>query len=754
MKINVVETKFTKKGEEKTLSVNKLNTFLKTCKTGYEIIDNKINEYVKPYIDIDISNYEDNYEIIKKNKKKFLNKVIKFLKKTFKCNKKSLAISETIRKTKISYHIVIHDRKIKYDELSQYVSRNKEEFKKLNIDTAVYCKYQKFRLIMSHKENDNSICQPITQNKDLSKHLITNVDSIDEIVSLSVKEEAKEIVNKKENMKKIKNCEKDRLFDICDNLNANRLIDRREWSLIIMAIYNISYENDYITGGIDMIHTISAKVNNYEKEKVDDFVKTLSYNCDGKKIGYLMSLLKEDCFARFQYNIQRYEKNYSKIKEEFEKNAFKIMTPFCLCIKDENELIIYKKNDFYDAYSNLYYYSVDKESVKQVLKKHKFMPIWLNDENIRTYKKLEFYPDADKCPVNHYNLFDGLEINKIKTDEEGDISLILEHVRKLAGNSDDTYNYLINWLADIVQNPSTLRGIALIFVSEQGAGKNVFTGFIGNKILGENYYYSTCDTKHIYGGYAEGLKHKLLINMDEASGRDNFENSDKLKNLITAPKITYEKKYVSSIMLNNFARFIFTTNNDTSIKIEYSDRRFMAFLCDNSQCNNKEYFTALIKSMNDERVQKSFYKYLISVDISEFDFINDRPKTEIYQDMMKVNIPKEVLFMINLLENENIKDSYKATKLYNKFIEYLKDNGYGDYKTNTTKFGRNISKLDGLIKKRSNGIKYVIDKKILCDYLVKKSYVTEEDMKDIKKVSMKRVKDICDDDDENEFLFN
>lgn len=728
MKINVVETKFTKKGHEKSLSVDKLNIFLDTCKTGYEIINHTNNEYVKPYIDIDVSNYEDDYDIIKKNKKKFLNKVITFLKKTFKCTKKSLAISETIRTTKISYHIVVHDRKIKYGELCKYVSKNKEQFKELNIDTAVYCKYQKFRLIMSHKENDNSICKPVTHKKDLSKHLITNVDDIEKIINIYSEEVLEEVIDKPDKIKKASTCDSNRLLDICENLNISRLIDRREWSLIIMAMYNISCENDYITKGVDMIHKISAKVSNYEKEKVDSYLKTLTYKNNGKNLGYLMNLLKEDNQDKFTYHIQRYNKCYSKIKEEFEKKAFKVMNPFCLCVEDEGNLIIYKKSDFMDAYHNVYYYTVDTDKPDKKPKKIQFVPYWLQSEDIRTYKKIDFYPKISDCPSHVYNLFKGFEIDKVITEKEGDISLILEHIRKLSGNTDETYNYLINWLADIVQNPSVLRGIALIFVSEQGAGKNLFTDFIGNKILGEDYYYSTCDTKHIYGGYAEGLKHKLLINMDEASGRDNFENSDKLKNLITSSKITYEKKYVSSILLNNFARFIFTTNNDTSIKIEYSDRRFMAFLCDNTQCNNKSYFNALVKSMNDKSVQKSFYKYLMSVDISNFDFINDRPQTEIYRDMMKVNIPKEVLFLINLLETQELQDTYRSSVFYKNFKEYLKNSGYDDYKINITKFARNIKKLDGVVKKRSNGTNYVIDANALLKFFAKKSYITAEDM--------------------------
>ena len=66
------------------------------------------------------------------------------------------------------------------------------------------------------------------------------------------------------------------------------------------------------------------------------------------------------------------------------------------------------------------------------------------------------------------------------------------------------------------------------------------------------------------------------------NGKDSFTGSEVLKNLIVSPKISFEEKNVMTCMVNNCNRFVFFSNNDTPVKIELSDRRFVVFEADNS----------------------------------------------------------------------------------------------------------------------------------------------------------------------------
>lgn len=714
MSVTIAPTKYCKKGNEKHCPIRKLNNYFKSNKTGYEIIDNTVNEYVKPYFDIDVHDYEQSYETIRADKSKFLKSVKKFITSEFKCLKNDLAISETVRDNKISFHIVIYTKKVNYDKLRMYISDHTERFKKYHIDISVYGKYQKVRLINCCKEGDKAIKKILTKKK-ASNHIITYVEGIEDVIILAEKAETIE-APKADKVKKTKNnVPFERLYNICDHLDASRLSDRRPWSLIMMAINNISTENGYQTQGAELIHTISKKDNKYISHEVTDFIDSLKYDPSGKNLGYLLELLKEDDKESFKFNTLPYDKSYDKLKEEFEKEFFKMMYPVGYCKESAEDIFIYKPNDFMKAYQNKYYWTVEDGE----LNKGVFPASWVNDETIRTYERMDFYPNPSKCPKDIYNLFNGLEVEKLpEANNEDKIQLILNHIMLLVGNCEESYNYFLKWLAQIVQQPEKLIGIAAVFVSEQGVGKNIFTDWIGNKILGPKYYNSIQDTNHVYGNYAEGLKHKLLINLDEASGKDNFQNSDKLKHLITSPTIMYEKKYMASMKLNNFCRFIFTTNNDTSVKIEHSDRRFVIFKCESAHRNDRTYFNNLIEQMNDQECIKTFYNFLMNINIEGYDFINNRPFSQIYKDMQAVNHPKEVLFIMDRLDSNKLKSDYKSKDLFELFQEFLFENGYTDYKSNNSKLTRTLTKLNGITKYKSSCTKLRIDKDLLIKQLV------------------------------------
>ena len=70
----------------------------------------------------------------------------------------------------------------------------------------------------------------------------------------------------------------------------------------------------------------------------------------------------------------------------------------------------------------------------------------------------------------------------IKTDIEN--SLIIKHIKNLCNNSDDVFSYVIKFFARKVQQPYNLTNTALIFKSNEGAGKDIFFNWFGNKILG------------------------------------------------------------------------------------------------------------------------------------------------------------------------------------------------------------------------------------------------------------------------------
>lgn len=226
--------------------------------------------------------------------------------------------------------------------------------------------------------------------------------------------------------------------------------------------------------------------------------------------------------------------------------------------------------------------------------------------------------------------------------------------------------------------------------------------------------------------------------MDETSGKDSFSNSDKIKNIITAEQVAWERKGIDGININNCGRYLFFSNNETPVKIESSDRRYVVYKCSNDRQNDSVYFKEMSKMFNDDAVIKTFYNYLMNdVDISDWDSINDRPITEAYQDIQSANTPAmakwleeryyELNHFIEMESDDDVLQEHKvipSKTLYLIYTEWLNGNGFKKMEYNTTKFGREIAKYDGISKKRNkSGIVYVIDYEVLKTFMIRKKYM-------------------------------
>ena len=99
-----------------------------------------------------------------------------------------------------------------------------------------------------------------------------------------------------------------------------------------------------------------------------------------------------------------------------------------------------------------------------------------------------------------------------------------------------------------------------------------------NSILGEQYLLSTADISKVFGRF-NMLNHKFVVILNEADGKDMFQNSEKMKSLITEPYINWEDKFQKPVTLNSFSRFKLFSNNSTPVKVSTMDRRINAFEC-------------------------------------------------------------------------------------------------------------------------------------------------------------------------------
>ena len=152
------------------------------------------------------------------------------------------------------------------------------------------------------------------------------------------------------------------------------------------------------------------------------------------------------------------------------------------------------------------------------------------------YKRVDFIPKHENIDPSIFNLFTSFKAKKSDSEiYESKIDKILWHIRYIwCKNNDDLYNYIINWLAHLMQYPYKKIGVAMLLKSKQGSGKNIIWEFIADFIIGKKYSLVIGDIDRLLGRFNAIVQNKVITICDEISNNGGaYKSNDKLKNLIT-----------------------------------------------------------------------------------------------------------------------------------------------------------------------------------------------------------------------------
>src|SRR5438046_1172803 len=114
--------------------------------------------------------------------------------------------------------------------------------------------------------------------------------------------------------------------------------------------------------------------------------------------------------------------------------------------------------------------------------------------------------------------------------------------------------------------------------------------------------------------------------------------------------VTIERKGLEYKRLDNFTRYMVTSNQDAPIKIDIGDSRVVCY--DVSSCcrGNKAYFKILQNVFNHPDAPGVVMKYLLSRDLSDFE-PQEIPATKMKSDIMRDQLPTPIQFIINYISS-------------------------------------------------------------------------------------------------------
>ena len=333
--------------------------------------------------------------------------------------------------------------------------------------------------------------------------------------------------------------------------------------------------------------------------KQDNPEKYLKWRAKYCKVEVKEEKLKEKEKAKEEKE-KEIKDEYLLLKDEIEEHLFMTTNPISYRWVDDDEIINYSLKELGELLA------------PKKIEKKSFVDLWLEDENRRTYKKVDFSPLSTDEKI--FNTFLGF-----KHDNEDPINMkkikpFLNLISDLLDHEEESIKCFLDWCAWIRQRPNKKTNKSIVLYSEvQGVGKNTIIILLEKIFAG--YAGKLERIEEITAKFNTHLASKLFIYADEVQAKAR-EVREELKNMITRNVMKVEGKGTNAYYMQDYSNYIFTTNNRDAFFIEASDRRFYMFNLTN-KIMTEEDSIKLYKLLDDNETIRSFDSFLKNRELPE-----------------------------------------------------------------------------------------------------------------------------------------
>ena len=691
-------------------------------------------------------------------------------------------IKNEIKGFAISFHFVVCDYETTVEKLREFNEKhNLYDIKIKNtnekmFDKSVYRDGGNMRFLYSYKPNDQRQKIPVNYKDDymLTKHIIQSTDAtnyfkrpmptgVSPPASPPQSPKAKAIVEEEVVAEPIKRqYDAGELQDILDML-PDECYEYDDWIKIGMAICNVC-EGDNIGLGL-YIDWSKKDEDNYDLDLINKNWRRWKKRT-GNKLGMtFLRKLKAKYQPKNTQSLQQVFRNclidveYGKGLKHAIKCMYNEMNNRVIFVKETGDYIILdkkiirKENDelitmpcwflktatktsdhFRKEKFSFTYKDGDpededegKEPPKKTIHIDPFKDWceWIDRKEVRA---IGFDP-RDNANKDLFNLWNGFNVSKEDADtyDEKDAEPILNVIKDIwCKNDDNAYNYVLDYLSHIIQKPHIKTGVLLALKSKQGGMKGIILNKLA-QIIGDTHYAQNSNANFLFGDFNGQLEGKILINLDEAFWGGDKKLEGVIKNKITETRQTINKKNKENYMVDCYANYIITTNNDWFAGTTEDDRRHYCLELDNRMAGRMTpEKMAYIQPVLDAPCE-AFAKVLYNRDISEFK-PRQFKKTKLLQQQVELNWNSPKVFWNKVMKeggfeydnhfiewNKVLKiSSYDCNKTYGleiknknkeKRVVYSKDwifkcydrQTYNGRKFDNSSFWREIEKNDGCL---------------------------------------------------------
>jgi len=336
--------------------------------------------------------------------------------------------------------------------------------------------------------------------------------------------------------------------------------------------------------------------------------------------------------------------SFEQMTEEFEKTNCKIYNSGAFVQKNADGTHSVRSLDKLKIQNGHLWCGYDDKG-----KKVNFINAWTtNNTEIRMFQNMDVYPNESKCPLDTYNLwvpFAMERVEEFKYNEEG-LNVFQDFIKHtICGHlphhkETPQYDYMIKWMAHLVQKPDKKVGKCPILISKQGGGKGTLVEMM-KKIMGaKKVFESVNPARDVFGDFNHLMEEAVFVVLDECGkGKINNEAQETFKNFITGGKMTINQKHCPQYEVTSRHAFMITTNSeDGGVYMSEGDRRFFVLRMSDARKGDTAYWNKMYAMLENEDVSvwKTIYDWLMVQDLSG-DWKENTPKTEFQKNLEASN---------------------------------------------------------------------------------------------------------------------
>jgi hypothetical protein len=289
---------------------------------------------------------------------------------------------------------------------------------------------------------------------------------------------------------------------------------------------------------------------------------------------------------------------------------------------------------------------------------------WLRHPERREYAGgVVFDPSCKHNRPDVLNLWQGFAV---KDRPGGSWAKLRDHVLAvICDGNREHFDYLMGWLARLVQCPAQQGEVAVVLRGGEGTGKGTLANAV-RRLFGPHGI-AVSNSEHLVGRFNGHLRDVVFLFADEAFYAGNKAHVGALKSLITEPRLALEAKYKNTVEVPNFIHLMMASNEEWVVPASADSRRFFVLDVSSARAKDYAYFEAIQAELDDGGYEAMLYD-LLRYDLMRFN-VRRVPQTSALNEQRLLSMRPVTAWWRNVLHEGRVELESSVSSDWTEFYD-------------------------------------------------------------------------------------